>query len=87
MNQEKRLFELLVKAKSQVQQWSDVREKVLVQLSSIANLAEQLETLNRCQERGNLGVLIDRQACVVPLLQAKIVESMERALGYVLKER
>ena len=78
--------ELLVKAQAQLLRWRDAKENVLAQLCSIANLAEQLETLNSCKDRGKLGVLINC-ACVAPLLQAKIVGSMERALGYVLNER
>ena len=81
-----KLFKLLEKTQSQLELWSESHKMALAQLSSISNLTEQLEALQRCEGSDNLGVA-GQHPMVVPLLQTKIVQSMERALGYVHKER
>lgn len=83
---EVKLLGLLNKAHSQLQQWEAARSKALAQLSSIANLAEQLETLQKCESGRKMGVL-GGYPLVAPLLQARIVESMERAREFAWKER
>ena len=85
MSREQKLLRLLGNARSQLQLWDHSCDEAVAQLSSISNLTEQLEALQRCQG-GRLGVL-SHHPQVVPLLQAKITRSMEEALHYVDKER
>lgn len=77
---------LLRRAYARHQQWQQTREKALKQLQSMSNLAEQLVTLRRCSDNGRLGSL-SGYPHLVPLLEAKIMSSFERALGYLHKAR
>ena len=82
---QQKLLRLLGNARSQLQLWDHSRDRAVAQLSSIANLAEQLEAVKRCQG-GRLGVL-SHYPQVVVLLQAKIMLSMEEALQFVEREK
>ena len=82
---QQRLLNLLGNARSQLQFWDHSRDRAVAQLSSVANLAEQLEAVKRCQG-GRLGVLSHHPQVIV-LLQAKITLSMEEALHFVEKEK
>lgn len=83
---EEKLLRLLQKASEQLELWSESKERAVAQLSSIANLAEQLEALDRCEAGGNVGV-VAQVPMAASLLRGKIVESMERALERASKER
>lgn len=63
--------------------WESCVEKISAQLSSILNLTEQLEAL----KKGKVGVLSQHQGHVITLLEAKLVQSMERALGHIMEEK
>lgn len=82
---QQKLLRLLGNARSQLQLWDHSRDRAMAQLSSIANLVEQLEAVKRCQG-GRLGVL-NHHPQVVVLLQAKITLSMEEALHFVEREK
>ena len=82
---QQKLLRLLGNARSQLRLWDHSRDRAVAQLSSIANLAEQLEAVKRCQG-GRLGVLSHHPQVVV-LLQAKITLSMEEALHFVKREK
>lgn len=77
---------LLRSVYSRHQQWKQAQEKGLGQLQSMSNLAEQLVTLRRCSDSGRLGSL-SGYPHLVGLLEAKIISSFERALGYLHKAR
>ncbi len=83
---EGKLLRLLQKASEQLELWSESQGRAVAQLSSIANLSEQLEALERCEKGGSLGV-VGRYPLAPALLRGKIVESMERALERASKER
>lgn len=63
--------------------WKECVQRVIAQLSSILNMAEQLEAL----KRGKVGVLSQHGSHVTTLLEAKLVQSMERALGHIMEEK
>lgn len=77
---------LLGSVYARLQQWRQAREKVLVQLASMSNLAEQFDALRRCDGTERLGKLSEYPQ-LVPLLGAKILTSFERALGHVQREK
>lgn len=77
---------LLGSVYARLQQWRQAREKALVQLASMSNLAEQLDALRQCDGTERLGKLSGYPQ-LAPLLTAKILTSFERALGYVQKEK
>ena len=52
----------------------------------MSNLAEQLVTLRRCAEAGRLGS-VSGYPQLASLLEAKILTSFERSLGYLHKAR
>ena len=81
-----RILRLLVSACAAHQQWQQAREKALSQLQSMSNLAEQLVTLRRCAEAGRLGS-VSGYPQLASLLEAKILTSFERSLGYLHKAR
>lgn len=68
---------------AQVSLWECSVEKIVAQLSSIMNLLEQQEVL----KRSKLGVLSQHPGHVISLLDLKLMESMERALEFITKER
>lgn len=72
-------METLVLVDSEVSTWNSCIQKILSQLCSILNLAEQLEAL----KRGKLGVLSQCHSHMTSLLEAKLVQSMENALGHI----
>ena len=90
------LEEQCKKACEQLKTWREARDRALAQLNSIHNLIGQLETLHQCShggvdpasDRGNLrlGVVRDHPFCV-QLLEAKLVQAMERAYSSALKEK
>lgn len=80
------ILRLLGRAYARHQQWQQTREKALIQLQSMSNLTEQLVSLRRCSDSGRLGNL-SGYPHLVSLLEAKIMSSFERALGYLLKAR
>lgn len=83
---QQRLLRLILgNARSQLQLWDHSRDRAVAQLSSIANLVEQLAAVKRCHG-GRLGVLSHHPQVVV-LLQAKITLSMEEALHFVEREK
>ena len=63
--------------------WQGCLEKILARLSSILNLAEQLQALNK----GRVGVLTHHKGHVISLLAAKLVQSMEKALDHIMEEK
>ena len=77
---------LLQKAQLQLSIWDEVLSRTQSQLSSLSNLVEQLETVQRCISSKKLGV-INQDPAVVHLLQGKLVKKMERILGEVNEER
>ena len=91
------LEEQCKKACEQLKTWREARDRALAQLNSIHNLVGQLETLHQCSrgggvdpalDRGNLslGVVREHPLCV-QLLEAKLVQAMERAYSSALKEK
>ena len=92
------LEEQCKKACEQLKTWREARHGALAQLNSIYNLVGQLETLHQCfhhsggvdpaSDHGNLrlGVVRDHPFCV-QLLEAKLVQAMERAYSSALKEK
>ena len=75
------------KACGQFKVWKGARDRALAQLSSIHNLVGQLETLQQCSGSDSLlGVVREHPLCV-QLLEAKLVQAMERAYSYALKEK
>ena len=87
-----RLEELWKKAHEQLTTWKESRDRVLAQLRSIHNLAGQLETVHKCtsvtgqSSSDVLGVVAKHPLCV-QLLEAKLLQAMERAYNCALKER
>lgn len=63
--------------------WQGCVDKILAQLSSILNLTEQLQAV----KKGKVGVLTRHKSYVVSLLEAKLVQSMEKALGHIMEEK
>ena len=80
------ILRLLESAYERHEQWNQAREKAVSQLLSLSNLAEQLETLRRCERDGRLGSL-SAYPQIVPITEGRIMTSFERALGYLHKER
>ena len=84
------LEEQCKKACEQLKTWREARDRALAQLNSIHNLVSQLETLQQCSRRGadnvSLGVVREHPLCV-QLLEAKLVQAMERAYSSALKEK
>ena len=78
--------------------WKEAKSRVLAQLNSIHNLASQLETVQSCWSRAAaatgsdhsrhnpLGVVSQHPLCV-ELLEAKLVQAMEKAYTSAMKER
>ncbi len=84
-----KLVRLLQKASEQLKLWSESQGKAVAQLSSLANLVEQLEALDRCEagrSGGRLGVLA-QHPLATSLLRGKILDSMETALERASRER
>lgn len=63
--------------------WRNCRQKILAQLSSIMNLIEQLEAV----KGGRLGVLCQHSYQVTPLLETKLIQSMEKALDHIKEDK
>ena len=90
------LEEQCTKVCEQLKTWREARHRALAQLNSIHNLVGQLETLHQCSrggmdpasDRGNLrlGVMSEHPFCV-QLLEAKLVQTMERAYSSALTEK
>lgn len=81
------LEDVLCTAYSQLQLWTKSQEKAVLHLSSLANLIEQTETLHNCLGKpAKLGVL-SQQPLAVQLLEAKLIQAMERALRLVAREK
>ena len=91
------LEEQCKKACEQLKTWREARHRTLAQLNSIHNLVGQLETLHQCSRGGmdpasdrggnlRLGVVREHPLCV-QLLEAKLVQAMERAYSSALKEK
>ena len=79
--------EQCMKACGQLKAWKEARDKALAQLNSIHNLVGQLETLQRCSSSSSLlGVVREHPLCV-QLLEAKLVQAMERAYSSAIKEK
>ena len=78
------------KACEQLKTWREARDRALAQLNSIHNLVSQLKTLQQCSQHGadnvSLGVVREHPLCV-QLLEAKLVQAMERAYSSSLKEK
>lgn len=70
-------------AESQVAVWNSSVQRIVAQLSSVMNLVEQLELL----KRGKLGVLSQHHGHVTSLIETKLILSMERALGFISKDK
>jgi hypothetical protein len=85
------LEEQCKKACEQLNIWREAKDRALAQLNSIHNLVGQLETLHQCSHGGvadnlTLGVVREHPLCV-QLLEAKLVQAMERAYSSALKEK
>lgn len=84
------LEEQCKKACEQLKTWREARDRALAQLNSIHNLVGQLETLHQCSHGDDadlsLGVVREHPLCV-QLLEAKLVQAMERAYSSALKEK
>lgn len=84
------LEEQLRRAREQLGAWRESRDRALTQLNSIHNLVSQLETLQQCSgatgQSHLLGVVGEHPFCV-QLLQAKLVQVMERAYMCAMKEK
>lgn len=76
-------METLVLVDAEVSTWNICVRKVLSKLQSILNLVGQLETL----KLGKVGVLSQRRSHVTSLLEAKLVQKMEDALGHITEEK
>ena len=68
---------------AQLTLWSRSVQKILAQLYSIMNSLEQRKAL----KEGKLGVLSQHHCHVTVLLEAKLVQSLERALGLINSEK
>ena len=80
------MLTVLASARVNLQQWREAQQKASSQLRSMSNLVEQLAALRRCREGANLGCLAWYPQ-LGRLLEASILASFERALGYVHKHR
>ncbi|XP_064393112.1 uncharacterized protein LOC135340701 [Halichondria panicea] len=79
--------EVLLRAYEEVLLWEGCRDKASRLLSSLANLVEQLNTVQSCMSQPDkLGVLCQHSQALY-CLQGKLVEAMERALVSVQAER
>lgn len=79
--------DVLQSVHGQLQLWTKSQEKAVLHLSSLANLTEQVETLHTCLDKpSKLGVL-SQQPLTVQLLEAKLIQAMERALSFVTREK
>jgi len=67
----------------QLSLWKICTGKALEQLSSLSNLASQLEVLNK----GKLGVLRSQEESFSRRLEAKLLKSMENALQRVTEQK
>ena len=77
------------KAYELLKTWKESNDRALAQLNSIHNLAGQLEALHNCtgsSHRDLLGVVGEHPLCV-ELLEAKLLQAMERAYACTVKER
>ena len=72
----------LSEVKIQLSAWRLCTEKALAHLSSLSNLVNQLEAVNQ----GKLGVL-NKDIHVTLLLEFKLVQAMEKALGHLQEEK
>ena len=79
-----RLLRVLGSAYGHHQRWQEVQEKAASHLRSMSNLAEQLAALRRCRKGGRLGCLAWYPQ-LADQLEAKVLVSFERALGFVYK--
>ena len=75
------------KACCQLKVWKEARDRALTQLNSIHNLVGQLETLQQCSGSDNLLGVVREHPLSVQLLEAKLVQAMERAYSSALKEK
>ena len=66
----------------QISLWKECTENALEQLSSLSNLASQLEVLSK----GKLGVLREQRS-ISNRLETKLLKSMENALQRVLEQK
>ena len=66
----------------QLDVWSGSTLKSLEQLSSLANLVDQVEAVRR----GKLGVL-SQHPHVAALLEVKLIQAMERTLARIKEEK
>ena len=66
---------------AQLSEWKFHVEKVLAQLASLSDLVNQLDAL----KRNKLGVLSRPQ--VIPLLEVKLIQAMEKALCHIQEEK
>lgn len=86
----KGLIELLKEIQLVVTEWEREKKKVTVQLKSLLNLQEQLDTSQRCSTAGStagsLGVLSTIPDIIVKL-QGQIISSMERAHKFIERDR
>ncbi len=87
MHQDGVMDEILLRAHEELLHWEGCRDKASRLLSSMANLVEQLNTVQSCMSQpGKLGVLCQESQALY-CLQGKLVEAMERALVSVQAER
>lgn len=75
---------ILLLVDSQLVLWRDSLGKCLTLLSSLANLVEQFETVQRAD---SLGVLSQHGEEVCPLLQVKLLACLERTLKRLKTEK
>ena len=81
------LEEQCKKACEQLKTWKEARDRALAQLNSIHNLVGQLETLQQCSCSDNLLGVVRKHPLCVQLLEAKLLQAMERAYSSALKEK
>lgn len=72
----------LSQVKTQLSAWKICTDKALAQLSSMSSLVSQLEVV----KQGKLGVL-SRHTRAAPLLEVKLIQAMEEALGHLQEEK
>ncbi len=78
---------VLCRAHEQLLLWEGYREQASRHLSSLANLMEQLNAVQRCTSvSSTLGVL-SQHSLALCSLQGKLVEAMENKLASVQAER
>ena len=72
----------LLQVKTQLSLWQSCIEKAMAHLSSLSNLASQLEVIRK----GKLGVL-SQQLNLSNLLELKLIKSMENSLNHIHEQK